>query len=152
MASDPTSTVVTTDMDIFFTSVSHGKLGRQLNEIYKPMNRVLMERLGSKDYGLGLTKWFLLFIMVPAGLPGHDDPERVRFEKKNKAVDMRLHISNEAFHRADEAGRRVLVVECMMRSLDLIEAKKVPDFDILALKADVAMIAREEDWASGSLG
>ena len=138
-------------MDIFFTCVSHGKLGRQLNEIYKPMNRVLKDRWGSRDYGRGLMNWFLLFIMVPAGLPGHDDPERVRFEKKSKAVDLRLHISNEAFHQADEAGRRVLVVECIMRSLNLIEAKKVPDFDILSLKADVTVLVREEGWENGSL-
>jgi hypothetical protein len=38
---------------------------------------------------------------------------------------------------------RALVVECMMRSLDLIEAKKLPDFDIQPLKSDVAAIARE---------
>lgn len=133
-------------MNIFFTSVAHGKLGRLLNEIYMPMNRVLTQRLGPKDYGPGLVKWFLLFIMLPAGLPGHDGPERVRFEKKNKAFDLRLHLSNEAFWKADEAGRKALVVECMMRSLDLIEVKKLPDFDIHSLKADVAAIAREEGW------
>lgn len=133
-------------MDIFFTRFSHGKLERLLNEIYMPMNRALTERLGPKDYGPGLVIWFLLFIMVPADLPGHDDPERVRFEKKNRAFDLRLHISSEDFRRADEVGRRALVAKCMMRSLDLIEAKKLPDFDTQSLKADVAAIVREEGW------
>ncbi|MGX5722949.1 Imm44 family immunity protein [Shinella zoogloeoides] len=133
-------------MNIFFTSVAHGKLGRLLNEIYMPMNRVLTQRLGPKDYGPGLVKWFLLFIMLPPAFGGPDSPERVRYEKRNKATDLRLHVSNEAFRQADEAGRRALVVECMMRSLDLIEAKKLPDFDIQSLKADVASIAREEGW------
>lgn len=133
-------------MNIFFTSVSHGKLGRMLNEIYMPMNRVLTQRLGATDYGSGLVEWFLLFGMLPAGFDGHDAPERVLYKKKDRAFDLRLHISNEAFLQANEAGRRALVAECMMRSLDLIEAKKVPDFDIGALKADVAAIAREEGW------
>lgn len=35
-------------------------------------------------------------------------------------------------------------MECKMRSLDLIEAKNLADFDIQSLKADVAAIAREE--------
>lgn len=34
----------------------------------------------------------------------------------------------------------------MMCSLDLIEAKKLPDFDTPSLKVDVAAIAREEGW------
>lgn len=138
-------------MDIFLTSVAHGKLGRQLNDIYMPMNRILSERLGQKDYGPGLKKWFLLFGMLPADFDGHDFLERIRFEKKNKAFDLRLHLSNEAFRQADEAGRKVLVVECIMRSLDLIEAKKIPDFDIQALKSDVALIARQEGWIGASL-
>lgn len=133
-------------MNIFFTCDAHGKLGRLLNEIYRPMNRVLTQRLGPKDYGPGLVKWFLLFIMLPPAFGGPDSPERVRYEKRSKATDLRLHVSNEAFRQADEAGRRALVVECMMRSLDLIEAKKLPDFDIQSLKADVAAIAREEGW------
>lgn len=133
-------------MDIFFTSVSHGKLGRLLNEIYMPLNRVLTQRLGPKDYGPGVIKWFLMFGMLPAGFDGYDAPERARYEKRNKVFELRLHLSNEAFRRADEAGRKVLVVDCMMRSLDLIEAKKLPDFDIKSLKADVAAIAREEGW------
>ncbi|MCK9549230.1 hypothetical protein [Aquamicrobium sp.] len=133
-------------MNIFFTSVAHGKLGRQLNEIYMLMNRTLSQRLGEKDYGPGLGKWFLLFIMLPPDIPGHDDPERIRFEKKNKVFDLRLHLSNAAFHKADEAGRKALVTSCMMRSLDLIEAKAIPDFNIQALKVNVAAIASQEGW------
>lgn len=139
-------------MNIFFTSVSHGKLGRQLNEIYMPMNRTLSQQLGGRDYGPGLAKWFLLFIMLPPDVPGHDDPERIRFEKKNKAFDLRLHLSNDAFRTADEAGRKALVTACMMRSLDLIAAKNIPDFDIQALKADVAAIADQEGWTAALAG
>ncbi len=84
--------------------------------------------------------------MVPVDFDGHDAPERVRYEKGKKVFELRLHLSNEAFRQADEAGRRALVVECMMRSLDLIEAKKLPDFDIKSLKADVAAIVHEEGW------
>lgn len=144
------SAFVTSEMDIFFTSVAHGKLGRQLNEIYMLMNRVLKERLGRKNYGPGLKKWFLLFGMLPADFDGHDSPERIRFEKKSRVFDLRLHLPNEAFRQADEAGRKALVVQCIMRSLDLIEAKKIPDFDIQALKVDVAAIARQEGWTEAS--
>ncbi len=96
-----------------------------------PMKRTLNERLGHKNYGPGLNKWFLLFGMLPSSFDGHDAPERVLFKKKDKSFDLRLHISNEAFWKADQAGREALVVECMMRSLDLIEAKKMALFALI---------------------
>lgn len=133
-------------MKIFFTSYTTGKLGDKLGAIYMAMDEVLNERLSHKDYGPGLEQWFLMFIMVPSNFHGANDPERVLFKKKQKVFDLRLHLSNEAFRQADEAGRKALVVECIMRSLDLIEAKKIPDFDIQALKDDVAAIAHQEGW------
>lgn len=139
-------------MNICFTSVSHGKRGRQLNDIYMPMNRTLGQRRADRDYGPGLEKWFLLFIMLPPDVPGHDDPERIRFEKRNKAFDLRLHLSNDAFRKAAEAGRKALVAACMMRSLDLIAARNIPDFDIQALKADVAAVAAQEGWTEAPAG
>jgi hypothetical protein len=34
----------------------------------------------------------------------------------------------------------------MRRSLELIEAKKIPNFNVLALKNDFEQIVADEDW------
>ena len=149
-ASGHALTFAITKMEVFFTSYSHGKLGRQLNELYMPINRRLSELLDDKDYGSGLTSWFLMFIMVPADVPGANDSERVLYKKKDKTGDLRLHLSNEDFRAADETGRRALVVACIMRSLDLLAKKKIPDFNIAALTADVQAIAEAEGWVAAA--
>lgn len=131
-------------MNVFFTSVAHGKLGRELVETYRTLNHLLSERLAQKDYGEGAKKWFLLFGMLPKPFLTKETTEIIRFSKKSKTFDHRLTLSNDAFHKADSAGRKALVIETIMRSLDLMEKKNIPDFDAKALKADVEAILAEE--------
>jgi hypothetical protein len=136
-------------MEIFFTSYSQGKLGDEATVLYVQMNKVLTERLGDKDYGPGLSSWFLMFILVPPNFPGASDPERALYKKKDKSFDLRLHVPFDAYKAADRDGRRALIYACARRSLDMIAAKKIADFDIAALIADVEAIALAEGWMSG---
>lgn len=130
-------------MNVFFTSVSHGKLGRELNEIYMPLSRLLSEGLAQKDYGAGANKWFLLFGMLPKAFLTKETSEIIRFDKKAKEFEHRLILSNDAFHKADNVGRKALVTEIIMRSLDLMVEKNILNFDAKSLKADVEAILAE---------
>lgn len=134
-------------MDVFFTSSSTGSLGQKAEDIYFPMEKVLNERLADKDYGSGLSSWFLLFVIFSPDTPGHDAPERVLYKKKSKDLDMRLNVDFAAFKAGDTEARRALLYACMLRSLDLMAEKKIPDFDAPALKSDVEAIAAAEGWA-----
>ncbi|MFO1138661.1 MAG: hypothetical protein U1E41_06280 [Paracoccus sp. (in: a-proteobacteria)] len=135
-------------MDIFFTSFSQGKLGDEAAVLFTQMNRVLSDRLGARDYGPGLTSWFLMFILVPPDFPGASDPERALYKKKDRAFDLRLHVPFQLFRAADRDGRRALLYACIRRGLDMIAARKLPDFDAAALIADVEGIALSEGWRS----
>ena len=135
-------------MDIFFTSVTEGKTGNDLPRIYMPMNTLLKERLGGRDYGPGLQLWFLMFVLVAPGFPGADDKERVTYKKKDRSTDLRLFLDFAAYKAGDAGMRQHLVYDCMMRSLHLLAAKKIPDFDSAALIADVEGIALSEGWRS----
>lgn len=134
-------------MDIFFTSIAEGKLGNDLTRIYMPMNTVLKERLAGRDYGSGLRLWFLMFVLVSPGFPGADGKERVMYKKKDRSSDLRLFLDFAAFKAGDAAMRQSLVYDCILRSLHLLAAKKIPDFDIAALTADVEAIGVEQGWA-----
>ncbi|MFO1164339.1 MAG: Imm44 family immunity protein [Paracoccus sp. (in: a-proteobacteria)] len=133
-------------MDIFFTSVTEGKTGNDLPRIYMPMNTLLKERLGGRDYGPGLQLWFLMFVLVAPGFPGADDKERVTYKKKDRSTDLRLFLDFAAYKAGDAGMRQHLVYDCMMRSLHLLAAKKIPDFDSAALIADVEKIGTEQGW------
>lgn len=74
-------------MDIFFTSFSQGKLGDEAAVLFTQMNRVLSDRLGARDYGPGLTSWFLMFILVPPDFPAPRTPN-ARFTRKRTALSI----------------------------------------------------------------
>jgi hypothetical protein len=59
-------------VNVFFTGVAQGSLGDKANRVYYPMEGVLKEKLG--NYGDGLSQWFLLFVILGPGVPGHDAP------------------------------------------------------------------------------
>ena len=131
-------------MNVFFTCVGQGSLGSKADKIYYPIQQVLKSRLG--DYGDGLSQWFLLFSILGPGVPGHDAPERVLWKKKTRDLDMRLVVDFDMFKRGSEAERRNMLIACMRRSLELIEAKNIPNFNILALKNDFEQIVADEGW------
>ncbi len=133
-------------MDVFFTSTASGSLGKQASSIYMQMESRLKRALAQKNYGPGLPEWFLMFVILSPDTPGRGAPERVMFKKKTKELDLRLNVDFEAFKKGDEVERRELLYDCMLRSLDLMATKKIPDFDAVALKADVEAIAAKEGW------
>lgn len=134
-------------MDVFFTSYSDADLGEDLNQIYMSLEGRLSAALKDRDYGPGLVSWFLMFIMVPPSSRAANDPERVLYKKKDKAIDLRLHLDYGRFAQADAAGRQALVFATARRSLELIAAKKIPDFDAARLIANVEALATAEGWA-----
>lgn len=107
---------------------------------------MLETHLGKKDYGTGLLDWFLAFVILGPQTPGRGASERVLWKKKSRELDMRLNVEFEAFKRGSEVERRNLLVACMRRSLDLMESKKIPDFDVIALKHDFEQIVADEGW------
>lgn len=133
-------------MDIFFTSTATGSLGKKASEIYMQMEAYMKPVLADKDYGPGLPEWFLMFVILSPETPGRGAPERVLYKKKTKELDMRLNVDFDAFKSGDSDERQKLLYSCMLRSLELMAGKKIPDFNAAALKADIEAIAAEEGW------
>ena len=100
-------------MDVFFTSFAEGSMGDKASEIYYPMDQKLNQELSNKDYGSGLSQWFLMFVITSSRVPGHDAPERVMYKKKPKELDMRLKVDFDSFNEGDEAVRKKLLYRCM---------------------------------------
>lgn len=131
-------------MEVFFTGYCEGSLGKKANAIYHPINEVLSKNIG--DYGEGLNLWFLMFVIVSSKIPGHDATERIMYKKKNRSTDMRLNVDYESFKAGSEAERKDLLIRSMLRSVELIGEKKIPNFDFALFKSDVTSIANEQGW------
>jgi hypothetical protein len=111
------------------------------------MAQLLKDQLG--DYGDGISQWFLMFVILKPGSQGSDAPERVMYKKKSKELDMRLNVDFAAFKSGSDQARQQLLYSCMLRSLDLMAEKKIPQFDAVALKTDVEAVAVKEGWSVG---
>ena len=97
-------------MDVFFTSFAEGSMGDKANKIYYPMGQKLKQELSNKDYGSGLSQWFLMFVINSSRVPGHDAPERVTYKKKSKELDMRLKVDFDSFREGDEVARKKTII------------------------------------------
>ena len=126
------------------TTWADGSLAPKANSLYTPINRILNERLG--NYGEGLQDWLLMFIILHEKSLGHDGPERVLFKKKDKSIDLRLHLDHKAFKIGSDDERRALMIATILRSVDLIGDKKIPDFDFPRFQSDVHRVFKEEGW------
>ncbi len=131
-------------MEIMLTTWADGSLAPKANSLYTPINRILNEKLGS--YGEGLQDWLLMFIILGEKSLGHDGPERVLFKKKDKAIDLRLHLDHKAFKIGSDDERRALMIATILRAVDLIGDKKIPDFDFPHFKSDIHSVFKEEGW------
>lgn len=70
--------------------------------------------VGQGSFG-SKADWFLLFSILGPGVPGHDAPERVLWEKNTCDLDTRLVVDFDMFKRGSEAERRKMFSVYMRR-------------------------------------
>ena len=112
-----------------------------MNHIEQEANKTLADR----DYGDGVKEWAFIPIMLP---PEIEDqfPERFKYHKSDKSVEFRLRIDLQAFKAGNEATHKSLITEALLRSLDILDQKKVPNFDHHRLREDFLAIAKDHNW------
>jgi hypothetical protein len=52
----------------------------------------------------------------------------------------------DSFKAGDEVIHRHLICQALLRSLDMLETKKVPNFDHHRLKDDFVALAKDQGW------
>ena len=91
----------------------------QLNVARNYVRELLNHKLEHKSYDIPLDSWNCITIMM--GPKGFE--ERVMYSFKKKTMDFRLKINYEEFNSTDDLGRKKLIFEMMLRSLDLLKIK-----------------------------
>ena len=72
--------------------------------------------------------------------------ERTRYSKKKKDMDFRLKINHKDFAAANKGKQEAMIVELLLRSLELLKQKGLSENDINDLRADVCAVAIERNW------
>lgn len=110
-------------------------------EIESAMNSVL----SSFDYGDGLKKVRLIGIVRET-----DDPtycETNKYRKKERVFDSRLKISHAEFKAATAIGKRKLIVGIVLRAIEELRRRRIPNIDFAKLAGDVRELAAVKGWA-----
>jgi hypothetical protein len=116
---------------------------RSCNKIEPSLNGFLEH----KNYGKGLVKWsFIAIILSENGPKGYNEVKR--YNKRDKTCEFRLLVDHGRFRDGGTKEHNAMICEALLRSLSLLAAMKVPDFDLSALQADFLEHGRNQGWLS----
>ena len=132
-------------MDIWMSGEIQSDVDDAYSEVRKEIETKLNTAFASKDFGTGLVKWY--FIAMIFGEHGPADYKEIsRYSKRDRTCEFRLIIDHESFRAGGRTARAALVCGALLRSLDLLSEKKVPDIDLPALRAVVIEVANRNGW------
>jgi hypothetical protein len=136
-------------MQIWLSSEVDGTVADDLRPIRNLVENVIQSRMMHHDYGGNVTKWaHISMIFGEFGPPEYKEIKR--FHKKTGVCEFRLKIDYDAFKQGAPARRAGLLIESLLRSLDLMETMKSVQCDIPALRRDVQEVAAERGWLPSS--
>ena len=136
-------------MKLWMSAEAWGDAAENLMKASTQMEDVVNKALSDKSYGGGVRQWAFIAILLPPEM--HENyPERFKYHKHRKVVEFRLRIDLEEFEAAGKSGQKRLLCEALLRSLDILDQKKVPDFDHRELRAAFVEIARRHRWLTAT--
>ena len=108
------------------------------------VEQALNASVASEDYGAGVSKWALVYIIMDEDDPAY--PEVRRYKKRTGVVEFRLKVNHRAFKEATALTQRKLLAAAILRSLDLFGELKIADFDAERFKKDVVQALTKNKW------
>jgi hypothetical protein len=131
-------------MRVWTSGEIEGDIDQSFRLARKAVEQALTARVGSEDYGAGVCKWALIYIIMNEEDPAY--PEIQRYTKSTGVVEFRLNVDHRAFTEGDPLRQRELLAATVLRSLDLSGGLRIPDFDADRFKRDVTQALNENKW------
>lgn len=132
-------------MQIWMSEEIEADVADAYQEVRTKIESSLSSVFEKRDYGPGLVKLYFIAMLLgdnaPAGLK-----EIKRYKKKDKTAEFRLVIDHEQFKAGDHRSRAALIVDALLRSLDLMGGMGIPDVDIASIRADLLATAESQGW------
>ena len=131
-------------MQIWTSSEAVLDVDEALSAARKDVERELNKAVTSADYGDGVSKWALIYIVMPENDPRYSEVHR--YTKRTKVVEFRLKVDHRAFKEGDALAQRKLLAAAIMRSLELSKGRSIPAFALERFKNDVAQALQSHNW------
>ena len=132
-------------MKLWMSGEVEADVGEALRHARAAVQAAVNDRLADTDYGGGVTEWTFI-TMISSGRIAPDQPEIKRYHRRDGSLEFRLRVNHTAFRAASSVGREQLLFEALRRSLDVIPALRVANFDVARLRSDVDAVGRERGW------
>jgi hypothetical protein len=98
------------------------------NYVEQNVNNILI----SKSYGEGISSWDIIMIVSK-----DKGKEVYKYNKKNKETDIRIIVDIDKFKSSNSLGKKMLLLDALIYSLNKLMTLNIPDFDYLDLKRDL---------------
>ncbi len=132
-------------MQLWTSCEGTGSFPDKANQIFNGFEQKFNDYINENSYGNGLKEWSVIFIIAGGPLdPGFT--ERTMVKRSSQDMDFRLRVDFEAFKKGNTQKRTFLMHNTLLRSLDILAAKKVKDFDLDSLRKDFEACADLNGW------
>ena len=130
-------------MKLWMSSEFSGEIGGDLRAARNLVEDEINAVIEAKDYDFELDGWDCIAVIME---DNSDFDEIVKYSKKKRDMDFRLHISFENFAFANALGQQKLIYQMLLRSLDLLIENGANVSGINALRVDVDGVAQKCAW------
>jgi hypothetical protein len=114
------------------------EIEKSLDSIQSSVFTPLEDFLENRNYGSGLTNLYVIQMIIRPDIEFLK--ERTLYRAKQASADYRLKIDYEAFVKADEAGKKKLMIENILQCVRLLgikTKKQKTEFDAEKLERDI---------------
>jgi hypothetical protein len=129
-------------MKFFMSSESDSRFddfGESLRKVHNEIERQIKNALEGTDYGSGVESFGIIPIIIKFDEQMEKDgwfKERVLFQRKQKAADLRLRINYDKFVKGNEETRKLLLIDNIVKSIEAF-SKRTKDFKAEKLIQDI---------------
>ncbi|MGB8352285.1 MAG: Imm44 family immunity protein [Chthoniobacteraceae bacterium] len=125
-----------------------GELSADIADVYRQARIIVENAINSTiqevDYRLELDGWDCITII-------RDDEnfgEKLSYSKKKREMDFRLRVDHLRFRSADVLSRQAMLVQMLLRSIEILKQKGLSEEGLDRLLQDVRLVAQQNGWGN----
>ncbi len=92
------------------------------------------DKIEVEEYGSGISTWDVVLVILESRHP----KEHTRVAKASRETDVRIVIDYSTFLCGSTQQREELLKEALLKSIQRLSQKRIPNFDFLKLQKDVS--------------
>jgi hypothetical protein len=104
----------------------------------------LNSALNNLQCDVPVDSWDVIGIVLPASVKGFAEVHKYEADKRD--LEFRLRIDYGQFHKAKPKQKKELVLQMILRSIELFKGMTTPPIDITSFRDQVLEVGRQHGW------